>query len=138
MLRARWLRWIRLAAACLSVLVAAGASLPAIARVLGGPPPHNCHCEVRGGHSHCGCPICVPELRETDDLGHGEMKGNCGDEDPGFRALSLRAIAAASFVLLPPLSRIETPQAPSLEPSQWARSPELPPPRSNLSTAFAS
>lgn len=61
--------------------------MPAYARLVAGPQPHVCHCEARGGHAHCACPICFPELRADDDLlaGYGVVKGVCGDDDPAYR-----------------------------------------------------
>jgi len=44
--------------------LAFSAGLPALARVLHGPATHVCHCEARGGHTSCACPVCHPDDSE--------------------------------------------------------------------------
>lgn len=132
-----------LAIVCLSLLVAVGAWLPGVARVVFGPGTHVCHCELRasrshggdarGGHHehpHCGCPLCVPELRDHDGLGNAEVKGTCGDDDPGLRGLAAPAVMAAGFVLAPPALRVDSSFTLPLAPRQWRAPVESPPPRS--------
>lgn len=57
---------------------------PVVARGLAGPPVHACHCALGGAHTTCVCPICSPELRDSDDPEEGggvaTLRGTCGDE----------------------------------------------------------
>ena len=75
--------------------------MPAYARLVAGPQPHVCHCETRGGHAHCACPICFPELRGADDLlagfGGGVAKGVCGDDDPVYRPVIDLGVPSATL-----------------------------------------
>lgn len=113
----------------LTLLVSVGAAMPTYARLLGGPHAHACTCEVRGGHAHCACPLCFPELNEIDTHGAPSLTGRCGTDDPGWRTLASPAVPTSDFVLVAPILRIELPLSPPLSPTQWAERPELPPPR---------
>jgi hypothetical protein len=96
--------------AVLALFVALGASMPAYARLLAGPQPHVCHCETSsGGHAHCACPICFPELRADDDLliGGGVAKGVCGDDDPAYRPVVDQGVFAPTVTALLPEDRSE-------------------------------
>jgi hypothetical protein len=86
--------------AVLALLVALGPSTGFYAKLVAGRAAHVCHCEVRGGHATCACPICFPELRGDDDGDVATMKGVCGDDDPVVRAASYPAVALtpSSFV----------------------------------------
>lgn len=97
----RRLARLRLALTLLvALLVAFGASAPAYAKLVFGPADHVCHCEARGGHATCGCPICFPELADDDDgPAHGlpSVKGHCGDDEAGVRTLGQPAVMPASI-----------------------------------------
>ncbi|MBS2012919.1 MAG: hypothetical protein JST00_08535 [Deltaproteobacteria bacterium] len=121
----------------LVLMVAVGAALPAWARTIAGPEAHVCHCETRGGHAHCACPICFPELKDANDdlvTGVPAMSSRCGKDDPGFRTFACAGVPTSSFVLTAPLVRIERPLLPPMADTQWIGIPESPPPRSSLST----
>lgn len=125
----------RLLVTALVVMVAVGAAMPAWARLAGGPPEHACKCEVRGGHAHCACPLCFPELGDDDLVtGLASAKGKCGDDDPGWRTLACAGVPVSSFVVAPPLGRIEPEAAPPDALSHAVAPPEPPPPRRALST----
>ncbi|MBX3192708.1 MAG: hypothetical protein KF819_37335 [Labilithrix sp.] len=123
----------RLVAGVLVVLVALGAAMPAWARLVAGPAEHACHCETRGGHAHCACPLCFPELREVETFGAPSVSGKCGTDDPGWRAHANPAVIASDFVLAASLAHLTVPDAPILPPPLWSEPPEPPPPRSALS-----
>lgn len=137
-----WAPWIRelraasrsfvlLAVVCLATLVATGATLPVLGRLVGGNAPHVCHCQVRPGHgAHvgCGCPICVPELRDQDGFGGQELVAKCGDDDPALRSLAIPAVASAGFVIASPEAWAADPLPVRLASSQWSTAPEIPPP----------
>lgn len=103
--RRRLLR-LRLALTLLvAMLVAFGSAAPAYARVLFGPAEHVCHCEARGGHATCGCPICFPELAADDDGVLPTAKGRCGDDDAGVRTLAQPAVLPALGTVVSVLTR---------------------------------
>ena len=127
-------RWLKLAIAILATLVAVGAPLPTYARLAAGERDHTCHCETRGGHAHCACPKCFPELASGDDklAAHDRdaVSGRCGDDDPGWRTLAVPAVPANDgFVIVPPLVRVIVPRAPEPPPPQWSSAPDPRPPR---------
>jgi hypothetical protein len=104
--------------------------LPMLARVLHGPATHVCHCEMRGGHSTCACPICHagdPELTFSD----ASIRGRCGDEDVAFGAPFGFAVVAPAFrvSLAPLVGRAETRAPPSVR-ARALPEPSVPPPRS--------
>jgi hypothetical protein len=113
----------------LMVLVSVGGAMPAYARLVGGPHAHACNCEVVGGHAHCACPLCFPELNDVETFGGPAMTGRCGVDDPGWRTLSSPAVPTSPFVLVALLVGVEQPRSLPLAPTQWADRPELPPPR---------
>ena len=126
-------RWLKLAIAILATLVAVGAPLPTYARLVGGERDHACHCESRGGHAHCACPKCFPELAADDGLvapDRDAVSGRCGDDDPGWRTLAIPAVPAnEGFVVVPPLARARVARAPDTPPPQWSSAPDPRPPR---------
>lgn len=130
-LRAALRQCVLLAVVCLATLVATGPTLPALGRVLGGSAPHVCHCQIKPGrdaHVGCGCPICVPDLRDADGFGTQELVAKCGDDDPALRSLAMPAVASAGFVIASPPSHVDDPLPVRLESSQWSSPPEVPPP----------
>jgi hypothetical protein len=117
--------------ALVALLVSVGASMPAYARLLGGPAAHVCHCEpsAGSGHAACACPICFSELNDVDAFGAPTVAGRCGTDDAGWRTLSDPAVPSVGFVVLAPAARVAPTSAWPLEPPQWRERPELPPPR---------
>lgn len=118
-------------------MVAVGAALPAWARTIAGPEAHVCHCETSGGHAHCACPVCFPELKDAnDDLVFGQpmVSSRCGKDDPGWRTLACAGVPTSGFVVAAPLARVEQVIAPPMSETQWVGPPDLPPPRTTLST----
>ena len=94
--------WRHLFVLALVLPLAFSSALPVFARALGGPVVHVCHCELRGGHSTCGCPICNPD-RDDLRLSEASLRGKCGDDDVTFgAALGSAILAPASAVVLPP------------------------------------
>lgn len=140
MLRAwRYRAWRRGAAAIRSVLVllallvAAGPSAPVFARMLGGPPAHACHCDTRGGHAHCACPICFPELATLDaPSGDPIATGICGDDDPAWRTLAMPIVATSGFTLLVDERCVVASPPVEDTPAQWSRAPDPRPPRTHV------
>lgn len=119
-------------------MVAVGAAMPAWARTIAGPAAHVCHCETRGGHAHCACPVCFPELKDgNDDLVAGQpvLSGRCGKDDPGWRTLACAGVPTSGFVVAAPLAGIERVLSPPMSETQWVGPPDLPPPRTTLSTS---
>jgi hypothetical protein len=99
---AGWRRWGHVVVLALVLPLALSSALPMFARALGGPLPHVCHCEIRGGHSTCGCPICNPD-RDDLRLSDASIRGKCGDDDLAFGgALGSAVLPAAGFTVLPP------------------------------------
>lgn len=110
-------------------MVALGRTLPAFARMAGGPKAHVCHCETGGAHAHCACPVCFPDL-DTLDLRIASISGKCGDDDTGWRALSEPGVLPASLVTVAPFVHVITPEVRMRElASRWSEPPEPPPPR---------
>jgi hypothetical protein len=104
--------------------LALSSTFPVFARVIAGPAVHVCHCEVRGGHSACACPICHPERTDLR-LSMESIRGQCGDEDPIF--------GAALAIALPPTPSVAILRAPvsappALVPALGAPEIDLPPP----------
>ncbi len=131
-----WRTWARaghlLALLTLILPLALSSALPIFARALGGPAPHVCHCEISGGHSTCGCPICNPD-RDDLRLCESSLRGKCGDVDLAFGAALGSAVAAPPGVtILPPdLTRAAAPLA-SMHLSLVFLTPPTPPPRAAL------
>jgi len=115
----------------LAVVTAFAGSLPALARLAGGPPPHVCHCEVRGGHAMCQCPRCNPELRDPDDTHADVLRASCGDDEDA--TLGKTFVAVLGPCVVAPLPRVVTiAPSPLSPPSRKARlrdGPEAPPPK---------
>jgi len=133
--RRRVRRSIVFAVSLLALGVALGGAMPAWARLAFGPAAHACKCEVSGGHAHCACPLCFPELRDDDLVTASVEKvtGRCGTDDPGWRTLAFAAVPGSAFVVSPPLARIDLPAPFVFAPSRGAGPPEPPPPRGSLS-----
>lgn len=97
-----WKRWGHLFVLTLVLPLALSSALPIFAQVLGGPTPHVCHCEIRGGHSTCACPICNPD-RDDLKLNEVSLRGKCGDDDLTFGAALGSAVPApAGVTIIPP------------------------------------
>ncbi len=127
-----WRSWGHVFVLALVLPLALSSALPMFAHALGGPAIHVCKCEIRGGHSTCGCPICNPD---RDDLRVTEatIRGKCGDDDLSFGAALGSAVAPPpGFVVLPP--DITGALAPALSPRLPTvfLSPPTPPPRRAL------
>lgn len=124
------LRWARACVLVVAAVVAGGAWLPSFASVLLGGPEHVCHCSSSGGHAHCACPICVPELREDAPLSGPVASGTCGDEPRGIGAEAVRAVAPSfvAAVVPAPASRLAPASAPNAEPGRGRAPPPTPPP----------
>lgn len=123
--------WFRVLIAMLSLLVAVGAAAPSYAHLVAGPAVHNCHCEARGGHAECACPICFPALRSPDDaFAPSLLKSSCGDDDPGWQTDAVRAVPPSLLVVLaPPLPDRLVPLLPVAAPPRLALTPDPRPPR---------
>jgi hypothetical protein len=119
----------RLMIVALLVPLALSALMPAFARIVSGPAPHVCRCELRGGHSTCACPICNPDRDEELALGAASIRGRCGDDDVAFGgALGLAVLGAepslpSADVAFLPLS------VPRTRPPDVIIPPATPPPR---------
>lgn len=124
---------MRLLVSLVALLVAAGPAAPVFARMIGGPPVHACHCDARGGHAHCACPICFPELVETDvpaiDPTTQIATGICGDDDPAWRTLAVPAVPAVGFSLAPVIRSVAAAPSTNDLSTQWTDSPDPRPPR---------
>jgi hypothetical protein len=114
--------------------LALSSALPAFARVVAGPTPHVCHCEMSGGHGAMSdCPICNPE-RKGLWPSEVSLRNRCGDEDVVFGASLGFAVLAPPRVAIPPpaVSRGVRPADP-LRLAAIFVTPPTPPPRSVLS-----
>jgi hypothetical protein len=129
----RWRSWRHLFVLALVLPLALSSALPTLAHVLGGPLAHTCHCEIRGGHSTCACPICNPD-RDDLKLSEESIRGKCGDDDLTFgAALGSAVLPAAGVTVLPAdVSRKARPIA-AHPPASVFRPPPTPPPRLALS-----
>jgi hypothetical protein len=124
----RALRSLRALVLLLVVPLALSWSLPALARVVAGPPAHVCHCDMRHGHSACACPKCFPD---REDLGFSEdaLRGQCGDDFEALRDPRWFDVFAPSapFVFAPalvtPLPQIHPPHLRSEAPKPPPRKP---------------
>ena len=117
--------WIaRLVVVVAIVPMALSFAMPALARVVAGPPPHVCHCDVRHGHASCACPKCFPDLEEPG-FGEDVLRGQCGDVEAAARdtvALDV-GVPTPAFVMAPafvgpsPRSRaVVLPEGPPIAP----------------------
>lgn len=129
----RWLSAVRALVALLAALVAAGAALPVLARLHAGEHAHVCHCDTRGGHAACACPVCFPELQDDDALGHASVSGKCGDDDAGWRTLATPGVLAAAYVVAPAAGRVAGLAEPDLVTGEGRAPPEVPPPEAGRS-----
>lgn len=133
---AGWMKWGHLLVLALILPLALSSALPAFARVVAGPAPHVCHCQMSGGHTAMSdCPICNPE-RDADDVwvSVASLRGTCGDEDIVFGAtLGLAVLAPPGVRILPPEVRREAPPGAPLRLAAVFVTPPTPPPRSVLS-----
>jgi hypothetical protein len=126
-------RWGHLLVLALVLPIALSSALPVYARIAGGPTPHVCHCEVRGGHSMCGCPICNPD-RDDLQINEVSLRGKCGDDDEVFGAVLGSAVAPPPGVtIVPPDLAGETAPAVSPRLELVFLTPPTPPPRFALS-----
>jgi hypothetical protein len=112
--------------------LALSSALPAFARIVAGPTPHVCHCEMHGGRGAMSdCPICNPD---RDDMGVSEvsLRGTCGDEDAVVfgATLGVAVLAPPGVTIVPPDgTRNALPSAP-LRIAAVFVAPPTPPPRS--------
>ena len=124
-------RWLELALAVLSLIVALGGTLPAFARMAAGSKAHVCHCDTAGPHAHCECPICFPDLDTSLETRILSISGKCGDDDTGWKTLSEPGVMPAPVITLVPAVRIVDPAFRVVDlASRRAEPPEPPPPRS--------
>jgi hypothetical protein len=126
-----WRRWGPAWVLALVLPLALSSALPAFARMVAGPTPHVCHCEMHGGRGAMSdCPICNPD---RDDIGVSEasLRGTCGDEDVVFGAtLGLAVLAPPGVTIVPPdMTRNILPRA-LLRIAAVFVAPPTPPPRS--------
>jgi hypothetical protein len=95
--------WVaRLVVVFAIVPLALSFAMPALARVVAGPPPHVCHCDVRHGHASCACPKCFPDLEEPG-FAEDVLRGQCGDVEAAARdAVALDVgVPTPTFVVAP-------------------------------------
>jgi hypothetical protein len=128
------MKWGHLLVLALILPLALSSALPAFARVIAGPTPHVCHCQMSGGRGAMSdCPICNPD-RDDLWLTEAALRGTCGDEDLVFGAtLGVAVLAPPGVTILPPeVAREALPDAP-LRLAAVFVAPPTPPPRSALS-----
>jgi hypothetical protein len=126
---AAWRSWRYVLVLALLLPLALSSGLPTLARLVGGPAAHVCHCELRGGHSTCACPICNPD-RDDLRLSEASIRGKCGDDDEAFGASLGPAVAppAGVTILSPDLTAEAVPSVPLPHPPVFLR-PRTRPPR---------
>jgi hypothetical protein len=125
-------RWGHALVFALVLPLALSSALPTFARLVGGPAPHVCHCELRGGHTACGCPICHPD-RDDLWLTGASLRGTCGDEDVVFGAsLGFAILAAPGMMVVPADVTREAAPGELSRLSAVLLTPPTPPPRSTL------
>ncbi len=86
---------LRSALVVVALVISLGPAAGFYTKLLAGAPAHVCHCDVRGGHALCACPICFPELRhehDDDDERRPSIGGVCGDQTPALRSFAVVAI----------------------------------------------
>lgn len=114
----------------LAAWVSLGPATGFATKLLAGEHAHVCHCEVRGGHATCACPICIPSLRDDDDHVLPTFKGTCGDDDPLLRhAAEPMVLPAMQVVAVLPWLEAPPPPAPSDLEGRSHDPPEPRPPR---------
>jgi hypothetical protein len=126
---AGWMKWGHALVLALVLPLALAGALPAFARVVAGPAPHMCHCEMRSGHAMSDCPICNPD---RDDFSPSEvsLRGACGDEDVVFGAtLGLAVLAPPGVTVVPPGVHRAARLAGPLQLAAVFVTPPTPPPR---------
>jgi hypothetical protein len=126
-------RWGHILVLALVLPLALSSALPMFARAFSGPAVHVCHCDIRGGHSTCACPVCNPD-RDDLTLSEASLRGKCGDDDLAFGASLGSAVAPPpGVVVVPPDLTGE--QAPGIPPrlALVFLTPPTPPPRFALS-----
>ena len=119
---------------CALVLSAlSGGFLPGLVRLAGGPPPHVCHCELRGGHSTCACPRCNPEFRDDDGQTHDAVHSTCGDADEATLGKAWLAVIPAPHVARRVFeTEVPCPRESERMPGSVSRAPPTPPPETIL------
>jgi hypothetical protein len=120
---------LHLVALLLAALTAAGAALPTMSRLVAGDPDHACHCASSGGHSHCACPKCFPELKDDGLVDGPFASSRCGDDDAGWQTRASLAVPLAAFVLEAPSRAIAPAPTPARRQSRERAGPEPPPPK---------
>jgi hypothetical protein len=106
-----------------------GAGLPTYVRLTIGGADHACHCEARGGHAACACPICFPDLDEDGVRHDVSVKGRCGDDDPGWRTLAQPSVPTTGFVVAPAPEGVVVRVSMRQLSTQWSHAPDPRPPR---------
>jgi hypothetical protein len=79
----RWHRFVRFARIFVMMLalpIVFERAWPSVVEYAFGAPAHLCHCDVRGGHATCACPVCHPEDADLKARVLA-VQGPCGDED---------------------------------------------------------
>jgi hypothetical protein len=131
-LRALGLAKLRALVMLLVLPIALSWSLPALARVVAGPPAHVCHCDMRHGHATCACPKCFPD-RERDDLAFSEesLRGQCGDDNAPLRESRCldAGVLRAPWLLAPAAIDVVPEPLVSAELRSLERSPPRRPPK---------
>jgi hypothetical protein len=120
----------RLMIVALVLPLALSVLFPAFAKMVAGPAPHVCRCEVRGGHSTCACPICNPDRAEELTASEESIRGRCGDDDLTFGGALGVAVLSPDF-RLPCADVAFTVHVPdAVHPPDVVIPPSTPPPRS--------
>ena len=128
-LRTCWLTLTRAIIVALVLPLGFAGALPSFARIVSGEAPHVCHCEMRGGHATCACPICHPD-REDLRLTEESIRGRCGDKDVVFSAALDVAVPHVFFAFYaPPSLRAPPPHREAGRPARIFVAPPTPPPR---------
>jgi len=128
------MKWGHALVFALVLPLALSSALPTFARMVGGPTPHVCHCQMSGGHAAMSdCPICNPD-RDDLWLTEAALRGTCGDEDVVFgAALGFAVPASPGVSVVPPdVTRDARPGVPLRIPAVFV-TPPTPPPRFALS-----
>jgi hypothetical protein len=128
----RWTGWVHLVVLALALPLACSIALPGFARWVGDAATHVCSCELRAGHSTCGCPLC--EHRADLRLHRAAIRGTCG-ADGLFYGASLGAAMVpppSLWVVAPDATRTASPRV-AMRVSDVFLTPPTPPPRRALS-----
>jgi hypothetical protein len=117
--------------AILIAMLAAGAGLPGLVRVLSGASSHVCTCA--SGGTHASCPVCNPAPRDQHRSSRPEAEGPpCGGRGVAVATASEPGALPVHFPGLVTLAvrlRIPWPALPDIE--DPAVEPPTPPPRSS-------